>query len=287
MDSAQLRRVPALTACANILIMVLQPNRVIARIVVGILLCAALVLVGFGLAQPTNSIQFAVGAGVLSSLLASVILGFFASRSLAVQNNLADKLMALDAAASSRSKYGATLLADKYEHKPEHWNNLLAASSQRLFLVGHALTTWVAPAHRKHFLTAIERIIRSGGDFCIIVLDPSGDAQTRIRDTRGSDYTSKVEVTLQAIAEVYDRLPIELKEKVDVRYMPRTEQPLYMAVITDSNLEYSPYFMRASTRTTLHASFLLDTPFAAAVLADFDALRKACPRVDLAQHVKA
>lgn len=265
--------------------MSLQSRRVVARIAIVILVMAALVLVGVGLAQPTKSVQFAIGAGVMSSLLASLILGFFASRSLGGQSELVEKLLQLERAAESRSRYGATLLDEKYVHKPDYWNQLSASTTKRLFLIGHALNTWVEPAYRKHFLDSIERVIRNGGDFCLIVLDPTGDAQARIRSARGSDYTQKIDATLRAVAEVHSRLPAKMKSKVDVRRMPPLEQPLYMAVITDSSVEYSPYFRRASTKTTLHASFSLATPFAGAVLADFEALRPACPRVDLADHL--
>lgn len=261
-----------------------QPRKVISRSIIVLLLIGGLVLAGYGLAQPTNSIYFAVGAGVLSSLIASVVLGMFTSRALAGQTALADKLLQLEQATESRNRYGATLLDEKYFHKPEYWNHLTASTSKRLLLLGHSLNTWVKPEYRKPFLAAIERVVKNKGDFCIILLDPSGGGRQRIADVRGHDYSGNIASTLEAVAEVHRRLPPKLRDRVDVRFLPTAEQPLYMAMVTDTSLEYSPYFLRESSRTTLHASFTRDSAFSNAVIADFQALRRTCTPVDLSAH---
>lgn len=260
----------------------LQVGKRAARVGILIVLVVGLVLVGFGLAQPSSTVAFVVGSGVLSSLLAALVLGFFTSRSLGGQSELAEKLLQLEKAAESRARYGATFIDEKYVHKPEYWNQLSDSTSKQFLLIGHALNTWTQPEYKKAFLAAITRVIRNKGDFCIILLDPDGQAQKRIIDARGRNYRTDIETTLQALSEVHKKLPANLKSKLDVRFLRSDDQPLYMAVITDSSLEYSPYFARASTRSAPHASFALSSPFASTVISDFQSLRPDCTPVDLA-----
>lgn len=262
----------------------IQLGRTAARVSILIVLVIGLALVGFGLAQPANTVAFVIGAGVLSSLLASLVLGFFTSRSLGGQSELADKLLQLERAAESRQRYGATFIDEKYFHKPEYWNQLSDGTSKQFYLIGHALNTWSQPEYKKSFLAAISRVIRSKGDFCMLLLDPDGDAQKRIVSARGRSYRKDIETTLHALAEVHKSLPANLKGKLDVRFLPSEEQPLYMAVITDSSLEYSPYFSRASTRSAPHASFAISSPFANTVISDFQSIRQNCKPVDLVKY---
>lgn len=264
--------------------MKLQSRPQLARAAIVVLLVVGLALVGYGLAQPSNTVWFVVGAGVLSSLLASLVLGFFTSRALGGQSELADKLLQLEKAAESRARYGATFIDEKYFHKPEYWNQLSDSTSRQFYLLGHALNTWAQPEYKKAFLLAIERVIRNKGDFCMLLLDPDGEAQQRIVDVRGRSYRSDIDITLHAVAEVYRKLPTNLKSGVDVRWLPSEEQPLYMAVVTDASLEYSPYFARASTRTAPHASFAISSSFANTVISDFQSVRPSCLPVDLSRY---
>lgn len=259
-------------------------GRTTARVAILIVLVIGLALVGFGLAQPSNTVAFVIGSGVLSSLLASLVLGFFTSRSLGGQSELADKLLQLEKAAESRARYGATFIDEKYFHKPEYWNRLSDGTSKQFFLIGHALNTWAQPEYKQAFLAAISRVVKNKGDFCMLLLDPDGQAQKRIIDARGRNYRTDIEATLHALAEVHKKLPANLKGKLDVRFLPSDEQPLYMAVITDLSLEYSPYFARASTRSAPHASFAISSPFANTVISDFQSIRSNCKPVDLANH---
>ncbi|WCD93082.1 hypothetical protein [Microbacterium sp. nov. GSS16] len=239
------------------------------------------VFVGAGITQPTNTVAFSLGAGIRSSLSASLILGFFATRQ--VVDQAAEKLLQLESAADARSRYGATLVDEKYGRKPEYWRRVTTQASKRLYLIGHALDTWVQPEFRESFIEAIDRVARSGGSVCVITLDPSGSAQDRIADTRGIDYSARIRETLLAIAEDYARVPKGLQGNIEVRRLPESEQPLYMAVINDVSLEYSTYLMRMSTKTTMHAPFAISSPFGSTILADFGALRERCPRLDLTQ----
>ena len=259
-------------------------GRTAARVAILIVLVIGLALVGFGLAQPSNTLAFVIGSGVLSSLLASLVLGFFTSRALGGQSELADKLLQLEKAAESRARYGATFIDEKYFHKPEYWNQLSEGTSKRFLLTGHALNTWTHPEYKKAFLDAVSRVIKNKGDFCMLLLDPDGQAQKRIFDARGRNYRTDIETTLQALAEVHKKLPMNLKAKLDVRFFPAEEQPLYMAVITDSSLEYSPYFARASTRSAPHASFAISSAFANTVISDFQAIRPNCTPVDFTER---
>jgi len=255
-----------------------------ARAGILIVLVVGLALIGFGLAQPSQTLAFVIGSGVMSSLLASLVLGFFTSRSLGGQSELADKLLQLEKASESRARYGVTFIDDKYFHKPEYWNHLSDNTSKQFLLIGHALNTWTQPEYKKAFLEAVSRVIRNKGDFCMILLDPDGEAQKRIIAARGRNYRTDIDTTLHALAEVHRALPANLKGKVDVRLLAPAEQPLYMAVITDSSLEFSPYFARASTRSAPHASFAISSPFANTLIADFQSVRPSCNPVNLANY---
>jgi hypothetical protein len=264
--------------------MKLRSTRSLARVAILIVLVIGLALVGYGLAQPSNTIVFVVGSGVLSSLLASLVLGFFTSKALGAQSQLVDKLLQLEKAAESRVRNGATFIDEKYSHKPEYWNQLSTNTSKQFLLIGHALDTWTRSEYRTAFQAAIVRVIKNKGDFCVLLLDPNGDAQKRIIEARGKDYRTNIETTLHALAEVRAKLPDHLKTKLDVRFLPPKEQPLYMAVVTDSSLEYSPYFVRASTRSAPHASFAISSSFANTVITDFQAIRPNSEPVDLSDY---
>ena len=249
-----------------------------------VVLVACLVAIGFGLANPKSVLAFAIATGAISSVAASLILGLFNTRELGAQSVILERLLLLEKAADSRSKYGATLLDQKYFEKVEYWNNLSRATHSRFFLVGHALSTWLAPEYKSHFIDAIERVVRSKtGDFCMILLDPHGSAHQAIMEGRGKNYSPDIARMLQALDELRGRLPARLRHKIEVRYLPSADAPPYMAVLTDNSLEFSPYYLRESTKKAFHASFALATPFASSVESDFTRARNVCHEIDISE----
>lgn len=270
------------------------PRQVVVRGLVIATVVVALVLVGFGLAQKTTSLVFVIASGVLSSLVASLVLGLFATSALAGSSDMSQKLEQVDAAIARlealesaierRRAQGVAMVSEKYEHKPEYWNALTAATAHRFLLVGRALDTWVEGEYRQGFLAAAERVARNGGDVCVILMAPTGPSHGQMARAQGRDYSDGARQTVAALAEVHRRLPAGQRKRLDVRFMPEGEQPWYMVVVTDTNLEYSPYFQRASTRKSLHLSLRTSSPFWNAVLKDVDGLRQRCTPVDLTTY---
>lgn len=150
----------------------------------------------------------------------------------------------------SLQPHGVRRIADKYDFNPDFWNSLMCSPSQRIDLVGHALSKWLEEPYKPAFIARLSETATSGGMVRILVLKPDGEAHHRRASAVGVVYKKRTEQTLRTLCQaVLPAIPESHRGNIDVRWAD--EALYYMLVRTDQITVVSPYLPASDSKHAL------------------------------------
>lgn len=234
-----------------------------------------LIAVGVMLASDREGTAFAVGAGVLGSLIASLyallvnvfVLGdtsLDADRLEQVVGDLTRGAALLEQGAA----HGVVAVKPKSAYTRDEWVALLTGAHKELVIVGHALHKWCRDDVKPPFVEAIQRLAGSGHRVLLVVLPLDGNVTEQLGQRRGKDYRRRVKETLETLAEIHSQLPEPSRRLLEVR-MLRDDTPMpYMLAGNDQVLVTAPYPIAADSDTMPAVTVDATSPLGAALRDD-------------------
>jgi hypothetical protein len=253
---------------------------------------ALLVAIGVMVASDRDGVWFVVGAGVLGSLIASIIalwLDLVVKASAGEGRDAARVERAVTTLALSVPllehgvRHGIRALKPKRDYETEEWVAILASARKQLFIVGHALDSWCRADVRPQFTATLRRLVLDGRPVRLIALPPDGQTTVRLGEQRGQDYGRRIRQTMSVLAGLHATLPSERREHLDVRVLHEDVPMPYMVAGNEHTLVTSPYPIAARGSGTMLAMEVdTTTPFGVALLEDLGWLaERHSERVDL------
>jgi hypothetical protein len=253
------------------------------------------IAIGAMVGSSPKGTAFAVGVGILGSLIASfyvVLVNVFVLGDDGVEaSRLSEAVHALEQAVpilAQMSNHRVLAVQSKGRFSDADWIDLLEQADRELFIVGHALNKWCRDDMRDTFERTIERLTRNSGTVQLIMLPATGRVTTMLSGHRGKDYSRRIDETLDVLAAVSAALPAECRDKLDVRVLLDDGFPMpYMLAGNDTFLITAAYPLAADDSDAMLAVKVeARTPFAWALRNDLRKLageRFSTP-VDLRRH---
>ena len=220
------------------------------------ILAAALVTIGIMLASDPAKTPFVIGAGILGSLVASILMLLVTELLLGPSRDdqaahaerldealttaarrLGEALTTIDLAfplVTQATLHGVAAVKPKSSYSQDEWSGVLRDAHERLILVGHALDKWCEEDIRELFEDTLDSLARSGKTVQLLTLPAEGANTARISDQRGGSYSRRIRTTLEVVAGVYHRLPPECREALCVRALSEDVDMPYMLVANES-----------------------------------------------------
>lgn len=222
-----------------------------------------------------DTIYFALSIGALGSIIASIIYGIFSFILIREPSQERDKLKKLLVEFQERELKGVSHICHKFEQKPEYWNGLIAASTNKLDMLGHAFTTWTHQPHTDFFSKKIVKILKNGGIVRIVILSPDGENTSRLTKRVGKPYPERANETLQFIkTHILDKLSNSKKDNLFIKLERESEIP-YMYINNGNKIVVSPYYSKVSdSKDNLVIEFDTKSKFGGSYSSDFDLVFK-------------
>lgn len=228
-------------------------NRV--RLTIAAIVIAALVLLGFLLTTDKTKTPAVIAAGVLGSLIASLIVLWLtyyvvedpilkiegsatqidgsAKRIEGSAKRVDTSVAGLEGrlpVLSQALRHGIRELKPKGEYTAEEWLALLKNASERLVLVGHALDKWCEEDFLPEFEAAIIRLTMDGKPVDLLTLPENGTNTHLLSHQRGDNYGRRVRACQQRVAAAYRALDPTARQHLNVRTLQGNVAMPYMLV---------------------------------------------------------
>ena len=263
-------------------------------VVVATLVLGSAIAIGVMVGSSPNGNAFAIGVGVLGSLIASfyvVWVNVFVLGDGGIDvGRLEDAVIALRRATpvlEQAAEHSVLALKAKGRYTDADWTALLEDAQRELFIVGHALNKWCRDDMRALFVTTIQRLLAHDGQVQLIMLPLDGTVTARLSDQRGKDYRRRIAETLDVLAPLHAQLSEHHRARLDVRMLLDTAPPMpYMLAGNDRVLITASYPLSAEDSDEMLAVTVeAGTPFASALRKDLRGLARNYSReVDLQVH---
>lgn len=236
-----------------------------------VLIAAAVAAATLAATTEKDSVTYALGSGVLASLMAAVVYSAVSYFLLRESSDEKEKLQGLIEEFQSRQLSGVLHICHKFEQRPDYWNSFLERSTDRLDLMGHAFTTWTHEPHKETFAQAIHRVVRGGGRVRVILLDPNGGNTKRLSDRVGRQYAQRLAETLEFFDDVvYPKLRASERGRLSVVHESNADMP-YMYLDNGKSVILSPYWSKTSdNKDNMVIEVERNSKFGVAFRADFD-----------------
>lgn len=133
-----------------------------------------------------------------------------------------------------------------YEDEGKFWRDIVNSTSDRLDLIGHAISHWFKPEYRDIFIKKVTEMLRTGKTVRIVLSGPEPDMQMihKIeeagKETSKCKFQNKMDRTCWELRAMAGQVPQSKRENLHV-YVAHPDQVTYMYIRTDNQCFISPY----------------------------------------------
>ena len=204
-----------------------------------------------------------IGLSVLCSIIASILYSVLQlSISSNEQKDIVDRLKEMNEKLRIQNElYDSGIVSIRkksyYDRDGKFWKDILLSSSNKLDLIGHAISNWFDDEYRTLFVGKVTELLKRGNAVRIILSGEEPDISKIKAAERNEDQKrnlNKVERTCYEMRIILRGVPRDKRKRLRVFYTD-LKQVSYMYIRTDHKCFISPYIYSTTNSSN---SFLLE-----------------------------
>ena len=230
-----------------------------AALVLGLISVLTCVTI-YGFLTRHNTLGSLIATAVLGSLIAAAIISAGAA------------VLAASSPAISRPDGqldGLLRITTKGAVGSEKWLTLLHNAKHEFFIAGHSLGRWCSASNEDTFTSNVTRILSAGGAVTLVFLAPGSPQLDRLHKACSTDYTERIRVSLQVLANLKARLSPEQLTRLTISVLNDHEALPYMLVGNEQALITSSYLASGDGEGMPCVQLLRDSDVAKVIYDDF------------------